>query len=80
MAVTFEESCNVYNSFTVIVKGDIDGNGKLDITDAVMAFHSVSGDIVLSEIKQIAADVVEENETVKVNITDAVRIFHTING
>jgi len=80
MAVTFEDGESVYNRFTVIVKGDIDGNGILDITDAVTIFHSLSGDVVLSEIQKIAADVVEEGETVKVNITDAVCVFHTING
>lgn len=80
MKLTFEESENVYNNFTVIVKGDVDGNGEVDITDAVTIFHSLNGDVSLNEIERIAADVVEEDETVNVNITDAVCVFHKING
>ena len=71
----FEFDGNVYASYDVIMKGDVNGDGILNITDAVIARHAVAKSYELSELEKIAADVAENNGF---NITDAVLIRHTV--
>ncbi len=57
--------------YTIIVKGDIDGNGKISITDLVkMKLYSVHLQ-ELDEIEKIAADL---NGDSKITITDIVQL------
>lgn len=70
-----KEGCvNVNN----VSKGDLDGNGKVNITDAMRVFHYVSGrNKSLTEKNLLAADI---NGDGKVNIVDAMKIFHFVSG
>ncbi len=78
MKLYFEADGVVYAEYTVIVKGDVDGSGVLDITDATKIFHSLTGNVVLDEAELIAADLVKESSVTDVNITDAVLAFHSV--
>ena len=51
--------------------GDVNGDEKVDITDATMIQKAVAELIELDENQQLAADVNEDN---KVDITDATMI------
>lgn len=57
--------------YTMIVKGDIDGNGEISITDVVKANLHVVNIKPLDEIGQLAADV---NGDGKITITDVVQL------
>ncbi len=63
---------------SAIIKGDIDGNGKINITDAMRVFQYVSGRNKAFTDKNIAA--ADINGDGKVNITDAIKIFHYVSG
>lgn len=63
---------------SAIVKGDIDGNGKISITDAMRVFHYVSGrNRAFTDKNTAAADI---NGDGKVTITDAMKMFHYVSG
>lgn len=67
---------DVYNgqtikSIIVIVKGDIDPNGKFSITDVVNLCDQLFGKAKLSEYQKIAADM---NSDSKYTITDVVKL------
>ena len=62
---------NTLKSLTVIVKGDIDPNGKFSITDVVNLCDQLFGKAKLSEYQKIAADM---NSDSKYTITDVVKL------
>lgn len=71
----FTVSCQVtVNDFMV---GDIDGNGKVEIADALLIFKHKSGEIILDENALLAADT---DKNGKVEIADALRIFKYKSG
>lgn len=72
----------VYNGITygindVIVKGDVDGDGVLNITDAIITGRELVGALAtpLEGVYLIAADVWENNGF---NITDVIKIRHAV--
>ena len=64
-----------YATYKIIVKGDLDGDGRLNITDAVMARHAIAKLYTLDDLALIAADVAENNGF---NITDTILIRHNV--
>ena len=62
---------NMIKDLTVIVKGDIDPNGKFSITDVVNLCNLLFGKAKLSEYQKIAADM---NNDSKYSITDVVKL------
>lgn len=69
-ANTYLFSVNVAQAMTIIVnvKGDVDSDGKLDITDRVQSRAFVNGQITLTDLQQMFVDV---NADGTVDSTDA---------
>ncbi len=72
----FTATCKVTVSNNVIV-GDIDADGAVTISDAMMIFKYKSGEILLSSTALQAADTDKNN---KVELVDALRIFKYKSG
>ena len=72
----FTATCKVTVSNNVIV-GDIDADGSVTISDALMIFKYKSGEIKLSDTALKAADTDKNN---KVELADALRIFKYTSG
>lgn len=72
----FTATCKVTVSNNVIV-GDIDADGSVTISDALMIFKYKSGEIKLSDTALKAADTDKNN---KVELADALRIFKYKSG
>ncbi|MEI6578076.1 MAG: DUF6273 domain-containing protein, partial [Eubacteriales bacterium] len=62
---------------TTVVKGDVNGDGKISVTDAIKALQDSSGVIVLTEIEREAADVNNDNN---ISVTDALKILQYVSG
>lgn len=67
----------VKKSYTLIVTGDTNGDGKINITDMIAVKQSILGKTALSGIQKNAADV---NGDGKINITDFIKIKASILG
>ena len=65
--VTVTDNNEVQKEYTVIVKGDVNGNSSLTITDAIEAAYYSLNAKELDEYQQLAADVNNNNS---VTITD----------
>jgi hypothetical protein len=72
----FTATCKVTVSNNVVV-GDIDADGSVTISDALMIFKYKSGEIKLSDTALKAADIDKNN---KVELADALRIFKFKSG
>lgn len=59
------------------IKGDADGNGDVNVTDALTALKAATKKITLSEAQNAAADV---NGDGKVDVTDALTILKAATG
>ena len=62
---------------TTAVIGDLDGNGKITVTDLSMLNSSIIGNTILNEASQIAGDI-DDND--KISITDLSNINKAIIG
>ncbi len=58
--------------------GDTDGNGTINIQDAVQCYYHVNGKIVLKEDAQARADV--SDPIGSLTIRDAVTVYYLVNG
>ncbi len=58
-------------------QGDVSGDGKVNITDAVSIYYHVLGKTLLSEEQLQLA---ESNDDGKININDALYWYYTVNG
>lgn len=65
-----------YTDDTVIVKGDINRDGKINLTDIMLCMNNVSKKIVLTGDAADAADI---NDDGKVNITDLLRLVNYVS-
>lgn len=52
----------VYDTYTVIIAGDVNGDGLVDITDYLILDLTESSDMVLSGAKNLAADISGDSE------------------
>ena len=60
-----------------VVYGDVNGDGKINATDAALTYRYVNNKAVLTESQLAAADV---NGDGKVNATDAALIYRYVNN
>ncbi len=58
-------------------RGDINGDGAVDIADATMLFRAANGRIVLTDDQERRAQLTEDDI---VDIADAVKLFRYVNG
>lgn len=64
-----------YGIYNIVVKGDVNGDGVLSITDAVMVGHAIADVYEFEPLYVIAADVVGNNGF---TITDVIDIKHKV--
>ncbi len=69
------EEDSVQQDVALGLKGDLSGDGKVNITDAVMLYYHVNGKKLLEDTS--GADLTADG---KINITDAVRLYYFVNG
>ena len=62
---------------TPALKGDVNGDGKVNIPDAVRLAYFVNGMVNLTKKQTVNADI---NDNGKVDLTDAVRLFYYVSG
>lgn len=67
----------VVKSYNIIVTGDTNGDGKVNITDLIAVKQSILGKASLSNIQKMAGDM---NGDGKINITDFIKIKAKILG
>ena len=60
------------NSYSVAVKGDLNNDGVITISDVSKIYRSTKGTITLSELEEVAGDY---NENGTINITDVSGIY-----
>lgn len=63
--------------FTIVVRGDIKCDGRVDITDIVKFFDKMYGETELDEYQMLAADF---DDNSKIDITDMVKLFDRFYG
>ena len=68
---------NNSSTFTVIIRGDTNSDGKINITDYAVVKRSIQGKTSLNDSTRISSDV---NKDGKVNITDYAIIKRSIQG
>ena len=66
-----EKVKEILKTLLVIVKGDVNPSGRIDITDVVNVCNKMFGKLTLSDYQFIAADM---NNDSKIDITDIVMI------
>ena len=68
---------NTTKSYTLIIKGDTNNDGKINITDYARVKRKILGETTLNDVYNLASDV---NKDGKVNITDYSIIKRSIQG
>jgi hypothetical protein len=68
--VKLEINGKVYDQLTLVLKGDIDGDGSIIAADVTLIKNHVSKKIVLDQIQQIAADIDCDNHLVAGDVTN----------
>ena len=71
MKITLEENGYVYDELTIIVRGDITGDGKVNISDKAKLSSTLAKVITLTPSEQLAADITFDG---KVNISDKAKL------
>ena len=66
-----------YDVDVVVLYGDVDGNGRINTSDAAMAYGYVNGRITFDERQKKAVDV---NGDGRINTSDAAFIYAYVNG
>jgi Ca2+-binding EF-hand superfamily protein len=72
-----EKTCEVTVVPETVRKGDINGDGRITMTDLLMCLHHVSGRTTLTGEAFLAADI---NGDGAVKMTDLLRILHYVSG
>jgi len=67
----------VFESYILAIRGDINGDGQIRVIDALMALQNASGLISLNEVKSFAGDV---NNSGSLNVIDALQILQYASG
>jgi len=63
--------------YTIVIFGDVNGNGNVNVVDALMTLQASSGITTLNELQQFAVDV---NKDGKVSVIDALKILQYSSG
>lgn len=61
----------------VVTKGDIDGNGKVELVDALQLFYHVNNKIVIDEAQLPVADI---DGSGTIELVDALQAFYFVNN
>ena len=77
VVTVLDENDEVVETYTIVIFGDISGDGKINAVDALMALKAASGTLELSEIKQMAGNV---DGNANVSSIDALEILHCSTG
>ncbi len=65
-------------TYTVVIYGDINGDGKISVTDMARLYRYMNGKVSLSACYRAAADVNRDGKEAKV--TDMARLYNYLNG
>ena len=71
--ITVKEAEELKKEYVIILKGDVDGNGCVTVTDVVKTAYAALGENIFDEYETIAADIDENN---RVTVTDVVKIAY----
>lgn len=71
--ITVKEAEELKKEYVIILKGDVDGNGRITVTDVVKAAYAALGENIFNEFETIAADI---DENARVTVTDVVKIAY----
>lgn len=71
--ITVKEAEELKKEYVVILKGDVDGNGRITVTDVVKTAYAALGENIFNEFETIAADI---DENARVTVTDVVKIAY----
>lgn len=74
--ISFAYNGETYGNYDVVVRGDVNGDGVLSITDAVMVGHAIADIYEFEPLYEHAADVVGNNGF---TITDVIAIKQTVS-
>ena len=77
MKLNLMNASQLIKSYSVIVTGDVNGDGKINITDMIAVKQDILGKSKLSGLRKSAGDV---NGDGKINITDFIKIKAAILG
>jgi|GEM_PF-738078 hypothetical protein len=77
VVTVLDENDEVVETYTIVIFGDISGDGAISAVDALMALKAASGALELSEIKQMAGNV---DGNANVSSVDALDILHCSTG
>ena len=67
----------IWASLTVVIYGDVNGDGRISISDLIMLRDKILGDLSFSDIQALAADVTNDTRT---SISDLIDIRDHILG
>ncbi|MCD8028982.1 MAG: dockerin type I domain-containing protein [Erysipelotrichaceae bacterium] len=68
---------NVSNTYTIVIRGDVNGDGKIKSSDYVRIKNYIMGNVTLTGAQKLAADA---NKDGSIKSSDYVRIKNTIMG
>ena len=71
--ITVKEAEELKKEYLIILKGDVDGNGRITVTDVVKTAYAALGENIFNEFETIAADI---DENARVTVTDVVKIAY----
>ena len=77
MILNLMNESEIIKSYRVVVTGDVNGDGKINITDMIAVKQDILGKSKLSALRKSAGDV---NGDGKINITDFIKIKAAILG
>lgn len=77
MILNLMNESEIIKSYRVVVTGDVNGDGKINITDMIAVKQDILGKSKLSGLRKSAGDV---NGDGKINITDFIKIKASILG
>lgn len=77
MKVCIMDGATIKRSYSIIVTGDVNGDGKVNITDMIAVKSNILGKSYLTGLYKLAGDVSGDG---KVNITDFIKIKAAILG
>lgn len=77
MTVEYTRGGEVVQTLTMVVTGDLNGDGRLDISDVVQLQGSLLGRVTLSDAAAQAADV---NGDGRIDISDMVQMTAALLG
>ncbi|MBQ9414699.1 MAG: dockerin type I repeat-containing protein [Clostridia bacterium] len=77
MTVSGPSNQVVYVYGDALLKGDVDGNGIVNMADAFLLYRGASGQVTLTEVQQAAGDM-DDSKTI--NMADAFQLYRLVSG